>query len=82
MTNDTYISGRCRINKHAEQLSILRGIDGRQQLLGCGGGGAGARKGAGVATSTAKKHLVASFGGCWEDRGGTAPLETIKKINK
>lgn len=27
MTNDTYISGLCRINKHAEQLSILRGID-------------------------------------------------------
>lgn len=29
MTNDTYISGLCRINKHAEQLSILRGIDRR-----------------------------------------------------
>lgn len=29
MTNDTYISGLCRINKHAERLSILRGIDRR-----------------------------------------------------
>lgn len=27
MTNDTYISGLGPINKHAEQLSILRGID-------------------------------------------------------
>lgn len=33
MTNDTYISGLCRINKHAEQLSILRGIDIRGSTL-------------------------------------------------
>lgn len=33
MTNDTYISGLCRINKHAEQLSILRGIDRRGSTL-------------------------------------------------
>lgn len=33
MTNDTYISGLCRINKHAEQLSILRGIDRRSSTL-------------------------------------------------
>jgi len=27
MTNDTYICGLCRINRHAERLSILRAID-------------------------------------------------------
>lgn len=56
MTNDTYISGLCRINKHAEQLSILRGIDrcgstsAEKHLVALFGAGEGVWGGGGLRT--------------------------------
>lgn len=34
--------------------------------MGCGVGSGGS----GATSTVREKHLVASFGGCWEDRGG------------